>query len=78
MRLHKILLSTASAAVVSVGAFGFAGVAAAQDTPTTVDDIIVTAQKREQSLQDVPIVVTTRRPKPLRARACATSRICRS
>jgi len=59
MRLHKILLNTASAAVVSVGAFGFAGVASAQDGPTTVDDIIVTAQKREQNLQDVPIVVTT-------------------
>ena len=59
MRLHKILLNTASAAVVSVGAFGFANTAAAQDGPTTIDDIIVTAQKREQNLQDVPIVVTT-------------------
>ncbi len=28
------------------------------DTSTTVADVIVTAQKREQSLQDVPIVVT--------------------
>ena len=42
-------------------AFGFAGAAAAQDQDgaTTVDEIIVTAQKREQSLQDVPIVVTS-------------------
>src|SRR5690606_41321751 len=32
---------------------------AAQEGPTTVDDITVTAQKREQSLQDVPLVVTT-------------------
>ncbi len=33
--------------------------AAAQgDTPNTVDQIVVTAQKRTQSLQDVPIVVT--------------------
>jgi outer membrane receptor protein involved in Fe transport len=28
------------------------------DQPTTVDEIVVTAQKRTQSLQDVPIVVT--------------------
>ena len=59
MRLHNLLRSTASAAVVGAVAFGFAGVASAQSGPTTVDDIIVTAQKREQNLQDVPIVVTT-------------------
>ncbi|WP_421730060.1 TonB-dependent receptor [Brevundimonas sp.] len=59
MRLTRILRNTASVAVVSAAAFGFAGVAAAQDAPSSVDDIIVTAQKREQSLQDVPIVVTT-------------------
>lgn len=61
MRLTQILRSTASAAVVGAVAFGFAGTAFAQDQdePTTIDDIIVTAQKREQSLQDVPIVVTS-------------------
>jgi iron complex outermembrane receptor protein len=63
MRLHNLLRNTASAAVVGAVAFGFAGVASAQTAPqaapTTVDDIIVTAQKREQNLQDVPIVVTT-------------------
>lgn len=59
MRLHNLLRSTASAAVVGAVAFGFAGAASAQSGPTTVDDIIVTAQKREQNLQDVPIVVTT-------------------
>ena len=63
MRLTNLLRSTASAAVVGAVAFGFAGVASAQsapqDGPTTIDDIIVTAQKREQNLQDVPIVVTT-------------------
>ncbi|NJC40239.1 outer membrane receptor protein involved in Fe transport [Brevundimonas alba] len=61
MRLTNLLRTTASAAVVSAVAFGFAGAAAAQDQqgPTTIDDIIVTAQKREQNLQDVPIVVTT-------------------
>ncbi len=62
MRLTNLLRSTASAAVVGAVAFGLAGTASAQDAqtgPTTVDDIIVTAQKREQNLQDVPIVVTT-------------------
>jgi outer membrane receptor protein involved in Fe transport len=63
MRLTNLLRSTASVAVVGAVAFGFAGVASAQsadqDGPTTVDDIIVTAQKREQNLQDVPIVVTS-------------------
>jgi len=63
MRLENLLRSTASAAVVGAVAFGFAGAASAQstpqDAPTTIDDIVVTAQKREQNLQDVPIVVTT-------------------
>jgi len=59
MRRANLLRCTVSAAVVGAVAFGFAGAAAAQDGPTTVDDIIVTAQKREQSLQDVPIVVTS-------------------
>ena len=62
MRLTNLLRTTASAAVVGAVAFGFAGVASAQDAPqerATVDDIIVTAQKREQNLQDVPIVVTS-------------------
>jgi outer membrane receptor protein involved in Fe transport len=61
MRLTNLLRTTVSASVVGACAFGFAGVAAAQDQqgPTTIDDIIVTAQKREQNLQDVPIVVTS-------------------
>ena len=63
MRLTKFLRTSVSAAVVGACAFGFAGVASAQsasqDGPTTIDDIIVTAQKREQNLQDVPIVVTS-------------------
>jgi iron complex outermembrane receptor protein len=66
MRLTQILRTTTSAAVVGAAVFGFAGIASAQsstqdpDGPAaTVDDIIVTAQKREQSLQDVPIVVTS-------------------
>ncbi|AQR63345.1 TonB-dependent receptor [Brevundimonas sp. LM2] len=59
MRLTNFLRCTASAAVVGTAVFGWAGVAAAQDQASSVDDIIVTAQKREQSLQDVPIVVTS-------------------
>jgi len=61
MRFTNRLRYTASALVVGAVAFGFAGVASAQDqeAATSVDDIIVTAQKREQNLQDVPIVVTS-------------------
>jgi outer membrane receptor protein involved in Fe transport len=61
MRLVHLLRTTASASAVAALAFGFAGAAQAQDgqESSTVDDIIVTAQLREQSLQDVPIVVTT-------------------
>ncbi|WP_332640975.1 TonB-dependent receptor [Brevundimonas sp.] len=63
MRLTNLLRTTVSAAVVGACAFGIAGAASAQqapqDQPTTIDDIIVTAQKREQNLQDVPIVVTS-------------------
>src|SRR5690606_376524 len=62
MRLTNLLRTSVSAAVVGAVAFGFAGAASAQDgqdRATTIDDIIVTAQKREQNLQDVPIVVTS-------------------
>lgn len=63
MRLTNLLRTSVSAAVVGACAFGLAGTAAAQsapqDAPQTIDDIVVTAQKREQNLQDVPIVVTT-------------------
>ncbi|MHC3127157.1 TonB-dependent receptor [Brevundimonas sp. GN22] len=58
MKFSTRLRCTAS--IVAFGAaVGVAGAASAQDAPTSVDDIIVTAQKREQSLQEVPIVVTT-------------------
>lgn len=63
MRLTNNLRTTVSAAVIGACVFGFAGVASAQsagqEQATTIDDIIVTAQKREQNLQDVPIVVTS-------------------
>jgi len=59
MRLQQLLRLSASAAVILGVAAGAAQAQDASDEPARVDDIIVTAQKREQSLQDVPIVVTT-------------------
>lgn len=50
----KLLLSAAAASC-----FGLmASPAAAQDAADSEDEIVVTAQKREQSIQDVPISVT--------------------
>lgn len=56
MRFTQVLCGTASAVVLA----GLTPLAAqAQDTDIpTVDSIVVTAQKREQNLQDVPVVVT--------------------
>jgi len=58
-RMHHLTTTVSVAAIVGAAAFGLAGAAAAQDAPATVDDIIVTAQLREQSLQEVPVVVTS-------------------
>jgi iron complex outermembrane receptor protein len=60
-RMRNRVSAFALAAV--AGTLGLAGVASAQTTQAEpavnqVEDIIVTAQKREQNLQDVPIVVT--------------------
>lgn len=48
--------------IIAMLSVGLAGTSMAQDSGTTddrtIENIIVTAQKREQSLQDVPIVVT--------------------
>jgi outer membrane receptor protein involved in Fe transport len=55
---NGMLFRTSALAVVLAGAF--ASVAQAQDEAgREIEEIVVTAQKREQSLQDVPIVVTT-------------------
>ena len=57
---HK-LLALAVLAALSPLAYSQQATAPAQadqDEPTTLDAIVVTAQKREESLQDVPIVVT--------------------
>ena len=59
MRIRHLLRASASAAVLSAV---MASAAFAQDAPAadenTVDSIIVTANKREQNLQDVPATVT--------------------
>ena len=61
MNFVSLMRCSASVAVL---ALAFAGSAYAQDTAATedetrtVDEIVVTAQKREQNLQDVPVVVT--------------------
>ena len=70
---RKPIFNGASLAALTVAAFaGLAAPAFAQDAATaatdavdTVDSIIVTAQKREQNLQDVPIVITTLSAKQL-------------
>ena len=55
MRFNQVLCGTASAVVLA----GLCAASAAQaQEQQTVDSIIVTAQKREQNLQDVPVVVT--------------------
>lgn len=57
MRFTQVLCGTASAVVLA--GLGATSVAQAQEADSqTIDSIIVTAQKREQNLQDVPVVVT--------------------
>ncbi|WGM45941.1 Vitamin B12 transporter BtuB [Brevundimonas sp. NIBR10] len=61
MRLRILLNAGAAVGALAWLGLGLADPAAAQsrdESPSTVDDIVVTAQKREQSLQDVPIVIT--------------------
>jgi iron complex outermembrane recepter protein len=58
--LSKALWLGCSSLAVGMGSMGLALPAIAQDaTEEEPKEIIVTAQKREQSLQDVPIVITT-------------------
>ncbi|WP_425994736.1 TonB-dependent receptor [Caulobacter sp. DWR1-3-2b1] len=57
MRFTQVLCGTASA-VVLAGLFTAGAVQAQEVEIPTVDSIVVTAQKREQNLQDVPVVVT--------------------
>ncbi|MET0294983.1 MAG: TonB-dependent receptor plug domain-containing protein, partial [Phenylobacterium sp.] len=57
MRITQLLRSSAPLALVT--GLAAAGSAYAQEGGTAVEELIVTAQKREQNLQDVPIVVTS-------------------
>ncbi|PZU50604.1 MAG: TonB-dependent receptor [Sphingomonas sp.] len=56
MKNNKLALRIALVSAVSV--HGLVGVAHAQTASTGVEDIIVTAQRQAQSLQDVPIAVS--------------------
>lgn len=62
MRSHRqtrFIMATCSALALTLGLGGLASVQAQEADTEDVTVITVTAQKREQSLQDVPIVVTT-------------------
>ena len=65
---RRFLCSTsAMAAALAFGAIGEAAAQAPPATaPRTIDEVVVTAQLREQSLQDVPIVVTSVNAQQLR------------
>lgn len=66
MTAKSLLGSTATLAALAIGIVGAgaataqapAGAAPAADSPVGLGDIIVTAQKREQKLQDVPVSIT--------------------
>ncbi|WP_295224923.1 TonB-dependent receptor [uncultured Brevundimonas sp.] len=66
----RLALSVSATALFMAAAPVWAQTPASQadPTPAVVDDIIVTAQKREQSVQDVPIAVTALSSEALEAR----------
>ena len=66
----RLALSVSATALFMAAAPVWAQTSASQadPTPAVVDDIIVTAQKREQSVQDVPIAVTALSSEALEAR----------
>ena len=70
MRHTATIRLFASAATVAFG-MAFAGGALAQDSgdAVQVEEIVVTAQKREQNLQDVPVAVSAFGEKQLEAQA---------
>jgi iron complex outermembrane recepter protein len=66
----RLALSVSATALMMTGAPALAQTATppTQTSPTVVDDIVVTAQKREQSVQDVPIAVTALSSEALESR----------
>ena len=54
LRMRSLLVMGASAVAIS----GFAVPAFAQQNTTVIEELVVTAQKKEEALQDVPIAVT--------------------
>ena len=56
--VHARLAATVSILALTVAAPALAQTAPPSEPATAVEDIIVTAQKREESIQDVPIAVT--------------------
>ncbi len=56
--LRALLAAGASIAALSIVALPAAAQTAAGDDGTTLDELVITAEKREQSLQDVPVAVS--------------------
>ncbi|WP_292035987.1 MULTISPECIES: TonB-dependent receptor [unclassified Brevundimonas] len=56
--VHARLAATVSVIALSIAAPSLAQTAGGNEPVSAVDDIIVTAQKREESIQDVPIAVS--------------------
>ena len=67
MRIHGILATTALSATLFTAAPALAQDAGASDAPQGVTEIIVTAQRREENIQDVPVSVTAIRQDALAA-----------
>src|SRR5665213_884453 len=60
MKKHILLMSCAVSALVftSGGAYAAAAAAAADTGPTTIGELVVTAERREENLQDTPVAVS--------------------
>jgi iron complex outermembrane receptor protein len=58
MRRSALLFSSVSALVLATAAPAVAQTAAADQEASRIEDIVVTAQRREQNIQDVPLAVT--------------------
>jgi outer membrane receptor protein involved in Fe transport len=59
MKKHILLMSCAASALVFSGGGAYAAAAAtAADSSTTIGELVVTAERREENLQDTPIAVS--------------------